>query len=301
MGAGDEVQLNSTRRRLFERIAAGTMPRPAPPAPRRAPLTLDSSDVGAFYDEVSRSLDSTAAGPWSLFLNLGYLAGPDDWSPIRLPGNTLDASSVKLVLEVVGTESLDGADILDVGAGRGGTIHTLLEYFQPRTVTGVELSPVAAAFNRRVNAGERAACVVGDAQHLPFSGNRFDAVTNIESSHCYPDRYAFYAEVQRVLRPGGVFLYSDLLPTESLPAYRAECDRLGFDLEHDRDITANVLGACDRIAKRRQESFANLGNDVLENFLAAPGSPTYEALRSGEQTFFVSHLRLRHRTGAPSA
>jgi SAM-dependent methyltransferase len=38
----------------------------------------------------------------------------------------------------------------------------------------------------------------------------FDAVINVEASHCYPSLPRFLAEVARVLRPGGHFLYADV-------------------------------------------------------------------------------------------
>ena len=49
----------------------------------------------------------------------------------------------------------------------------------------------------------------GDADNLPFADQSFDAVINIEASHCYPRLSHFLADVARVLRPGGHFLYVD--------------------------------------------------------------------------------------------
>ena len=63
---------------------------------------------------------------------------------------------------------------------------------------------------------------VGDAERMPFPDASFDAVVNVESSHCYPSMPAFLSEVRRVLRPGGHFLYADLRPRTDLPARRAE-------------------------------------------------------------------------------
>ena len=49
----------------------------------------------------------------------------------------------------------------------------------------------------------------GNAMSLQFAKNTFDAVVNVEASHCYPDLPHFFQEVLRVLRPGGYFLYAD--------------------------------------------------------------------------------------------
>ena len=63
--------------------------------------------------------------------------------------------------------------------------------------------------------------VQGDAQKLPFSAQSLDAVINVEASHCYPNFPGFLAEVARVLRPGGHFLYADFRFRPDLPAWES--------------------------------------------------------------------------------
>jgi ubiquinone/menaquinone biosynthesis C-methylase UbiE len=60
--------------------------------------------------------------------------------------------------------------------------------------TGVDLAPEAVAFSRRAHRRPGADFKVGDAEHLPFDDQSFDAVINIESSHTYPNLRAFLAE-----------------------------------------------------------------------------------------------------------
>ena len=251
-----------------------------------APLDTDHG-VGAFYDSVSTSLEATPLGQLSRFLNLGYVSGEGDRSPIVLPASTLDRASVKLVLEVIGDLDINGLDILDVGSGRGGTLGTLLSYFQPRSLIGVELSPVATAFARRSLPGANVQVIVGNAQALPFKGSAFDIVVNIESSHCYSNISQFYAEVRRVLRSHGTFLYCDLLDSAVLPARKQELHDLGLQIILERNITANVLASCDLVAQRRMSSFSSVGDSALQNFLAVPGSPTYVDLQTGTKQFFI--------------
>jgi ubiquinone/menaquinone biosynthesis C-methylase UbiE len=52
--------------------------------------------------------------------------------------------------------------------------------------------------------------VQGNAENLPFPGQSFDAVMNVQASLSYPSLPRFLAEVARILRPGGHFLYADL-------------------------------------------------------------------------------------------
>ena len=105
--------------------------------------------------------------------------------------------------------------MLDVGCGRGGTAALIAERFDA-DVTGVDLSPEAIAFCRRMHDSPRMRFEVGDAEHVPVDDRAFDVVTNVESSHTYPNLRAFFAEVSRVLVSGGVFLYTDLLPGAAL-------------------------------------------------------------------------------------
>lgn len=250
--------------------------------------TLDTDHgVGAFYDSVSTSLDATPLGELSRFLNLGYVEGWDDRSAIVLPASTLDRASVKLILEVIGNLDISGLDILDVGSGRGGTLGTLRSYFQPGFLVGVELSPAATAFARRSLPGVNVEMIVGNAEALPFMSEAFDTVVNIESSHCYSNISQFYAEVRRVLRPHGTFLYCDLLDSAVLPACKQKLNDLGLHIVLERNITANVLAACDLVARRRISSFSSVGDSTLQNFLAVPGSPTYVDLETGTKQFFI--------------
>jgi phthiocerol/phenolphthiocerol synthesis type-I polyketide synthase E len=283
--------LTGDRRRLLDRLAA---PRAAASTPSGAPAhaTPDArGGVATFYDAVTAELDATPAGPHAHFLNYGYLDGDDDRAVVPVPERTLDRTSVKLVLETLGDCPIDGRCILDVGCGRGGTVATLLRYFAPAAVVGVDISPAAIGFCRHTHVDPRASFLVGDAQALPFAGATFDVVTNVESSHCYPDVGAFYAEVRRVLAPGGCFLYTDLLATASLHARRASLARVGLVPEVTRDVTRNVLASCDLVAARRAAAFAAPDSDGLTDFLAVPGSAPYEEMRAGTATYVIWRLR----------
>lgn len=280
------------RRRLAGRLSVGTGASSVVDNDR-APSehVLDATSMAAFYDSVSDALDATPMGEWSRFLNYGYADSSDDRTVVELPPGTMDRASVKLVLELVGDVDLDGGRILDVGSGRGGTVATVLDHYAPRSVIGIELSRTAVAFCRRSVLDARATFVVGDAQRLPVAAESVDFVTNVESAHCYPEVRRFHAEVRRVLAPGGVFLYTDILPTASLTWRMDHLRSLGFALEVERNITRQVLLACDRIASRRQESFDSASDEVLRDFLAVEGSPTYEAMANGSSTYVIWRFR----------
>jgi len=103
------------------------------------------------------------------------------------------------VLEQIGR----GKRVLDVGC-LGGKFSKLIQE-QNNEVWGVEINPQAAA--RAESLGIRVK--VADAEEgLPFPDQSFDAVHAGELiEHLYDTKH-FFSEVARVLRPGGVFLFT---------------------------------------------------------------------------------------------
>jgi SAM-dependent methyltransferase len=289
--------LSARRRKLLRRLAARqpevqATGKPDSTGPSATGIPLTVPGISAFYDAITARLDATPVGPWSVFLNYGYCDGSNDQSVVTVPEHVVDRTSVKLVVELVGDCPIDGCHVLDVGCGRGGTVATLLRYYNPGVVVGVDLSPAAISFCRRSQPDRRARFEVGDAQCLTFPDSSFDIVTNLESSHCYPDVGTFYAGVRRVLRPGGTFLYTDLLTTSSLPARRAALAQLGLQLESERDVTPNVLRSCDLVAARRFAAFAGTGGSELDDFLAVPGSVHYKRMQSGDASYVMWRLKV---------
>ena len=233
-----------------------------------------------FYDDVSRRLDATSVGEASFFLNYGYISqGDRDEAVFEVPEGVFNANSVRLAHEVIGPTDLRDGRVLDVGCGRGGTVALLAEQYGAEA-TGVDLAPEAIAFCRQMHRHPRARFEVGDAENLAFEDGAFDAVINIESSHTYPNLRAFLAEVHRVLAPGGWFLYTDLLPVQRWAEVHVLLGAPRFALRQDRHISPHVLASCDEVAATRVKAFGE-ASAAIDNFLAVPGSPVYEQMRSG--------------------
>jgi ubiquinone/menaquinone biosynthesis C-methylase UbiE len=245
-----------------------------------------------FYNQVSTQLNQTIFGEYSYFLNYGYVStGSTDHSRVQLPKHSLNRNCVKLVLELVADCLLDGKRVLDVGCGRGGTVRTLKDLFSPSKIVGLDLCPEAIAFCRRTHQFKTVSFFEGDAEALPFPDHAFDVVTNVESSHSYPNRHAFYGEVYRVLSPGGYFLYTDVFSREQILENLKYLGQLGFNLEIERDITDNVLLSCDEIASFRVEAYdSKLDPAIRDIFLGVPGSTIYEDMRSRKSSYGIWRL-----------
>ena len=101
------------------------------------------------------------------------------------------------------------AQVLDIGCGGGANIARLLERTPDGHVSGLDYSPLSVQASREFNARAITAglcdVVEGDSGALPFEDGSFDLVTAFETVY-YWDIGAAFAEVARVLRPGGAFL-----------------------------------------------------------------------------------------------
>jgi SAM-dependent methyltransferase len=117
--------------------------------------------------------------------------------------------------ELADAAGLTAADhVLDAGCGIGGPARMLASRFGCQ-VTGIDLSPsfveAATYLTARCGLADRARFVEGDVLHLPFDGSTFDAVFLQHVAMNIADRASLYAELRRVLKPGGRFATYDIV------------------------------------------------------------------------------------------
>jgi ubiquinone/menaquinone biosynthesis C-methylase UbiE len=114
-----------------------------------------------------------------------------------------------------------GEDVLEVGPGYGATTDVLAESV-PK-LTAVEIDDDLAAMLTDRFAGNRSVAIVrGNATALEFADGRFSGAASFTMLHHVPtvalqDR--LFAEVARVLRPGGAFVACDSLASDELEAH----------------------------------------------------------------------------------
>ena len=265
------------------------------------PLTLEPNsrasqvklDIRSFYNGVNDQLNSTEFGKFSFFLNYGYV--PDhnpQVSQVKLPDHYINKNSVRLVLELIGDCDIAARRVLDVGCGRGGTIHVINKFFSPESTVGVDLSSAAIAFCKKNHRYAGVSFYEVDAEQLPFPDQSFDIVTNVESSHSYPNIHSFYQGVYRVLKPGGYFLYTDVMRESHLNEHVAYLQDNGFILDREQDITSNVLLSCDEIARARGQAFDSRADpETMSEFLAMPGSESYDLMNTGLMRYKIFRFR----------
>ncbi|OYW76186.1 MAG: SAM-dependent methyltransferase [Verrucomicrobia bacterium 12-59-8] len=237
-----------------------------------------------WYPYLTRRLRSEEV----LFLNYAFETDP----PVGLalePADEPNRASIQLYHHVATQVDLRGKDVLEVSCGHGGGASWLTRTLHPASYTGLDLNPTGIAFCRKRHHVSGLRFVQGDAQSLPFPPQTFDAVINVEASHCYPDFPGFLAKVARVLKTGGHFLYADFRFRDQWAEWEQAIAEAPLELVQTRDIRAEVLRGMEinavrseaLICQRLPKFLHSLGRD----FAGLPGARVYEALKSGELSY----------------
>lgn len=119
------------------------------------------------------------------------------------------------VARILEGSDIRGARILDVGCGLGAVDVLLVREHGAAKVTGIDLEPdlLAKARQRVARAGltGRIELLQVTPGPLRFDPESFDVVFSKDSIVQIPDKPALYAEICRVLVPGGRFIAGDWL------------------------------------------------------------------------------------------
>ncbi|MBD3167364.1 methyltransferase domain-containing protein [bacterium] len=203
------------------------------------------TDLGALFQSVSEN---------SGYYNLG-------WLPEGSLRSFRDGQR-ELVRNVANGLRLNpGAQVLDIGAGRGAPARYIADRFQVRVVALERLADQAEHGHHATDT-QRVDWIRGDAAALPFADDSFDGAVSIESAFHYPDRRAFLHETARVLRHGGRLALADIVIRQrykrhiyhnayrralaspglwTLQTYRDEFRIAGFRPQFACDLTPGVV------------------------------------------------------------
>ena len=228
-----------------------------------------------------------------LFLNYAFETEP----PLGVPlakSEERDRACIQLYHHVATQTAVEwaGREVLEVSCGHGGGASYLTRTFRPARYVGLDLNAAGVRFCRRRHAGVAGLEFVrGDAGALPFADGSFDVVVNVEASHCYPDFARFLAEVARVLRPGGRFLYADFRFADGgaieawerdLAAAPLRCvERRVINAEVKRGMDLNTARSLALIDRHLPRFMRGAGRD----FAGVKGSRVYEALAGGTLSY----------------
>jgi len=114
-----------------------------------------------------------------------------------------------------------GATVVDIGCGTGTDLLLAANAIGPRgRAIGIDMTD---AMLRKAQAGAAEAGLGnvelrrGDALDLPIESGSADVVLSNGVLNLVPDKRRAFSEVLRALRPGGRFLYADIVVASELP------------------------------------------------------------------------------------
>ena len=193
--------------------------------------------------------------------------------------------------------------VLDIGAGLAGAARLLASAIGCR-VDCLEMSPDycagAAMLNRLTGLEDRIEVQEGSALEMPFPDDSFDAVWMQNVGMNIADKRKLYAEIRRVLKPGGRFAFQELaagnvatshfpLPWATDPAHsflvsveemRSVLGESGFVAELLEDTSEDHLSRT--AANATPAAPGQLGLAVFVDNLAAKAGNARRSLEEGQ-------------------
>lgn len=235
------------------------------------------------------------------FMNYGFAELGSTTAKLNLNSNDeSERYCLQLYHHIASAIPLNDKDVLEVGCGRGGGSSFIKRYLNPKSMTGVDISDNNVNLCNQKYSISNLSFSHGDAEALKFADRSFDAVINVESSHCYRDISSFFTESFRVLRPDGYFLYADFRPQHEISGLLNQLQTAGFTLVKQESMTANVLAAMDlenhRKTKIIQDSIPKILHGLTSAFAGVKGTHYYQGFKNRDYEYFFYLLQKQELT-----
>jgi phosphoethanolamine N-methyltransferase len=196
---------------------------------------------------------------------------------------------------VAGVE-LAGKAVLDLGCGTGGITRFLAESYRPMSIVGIDIDRGLIARARKGAAdaglGESVTFRTVTPGPLPSADASFDVVFSKDAIVHIENKEALFAEIFRVLRPGGRVAASDWMsatdgPFSAAMAYYLQAEGLGFGMASPTRYRTAMAEAGFRDIRMvdRNEWYRPLAHREHD----ALAGPLYEQLVARVGRAFVDH------------
>lgn len=237
---------------------------------------FDSEKAAAYYDNaaISRFYETCWGGA---DIHIGRYASGDE---------TVAEASRAMTQHLLGLADLEaGRKVLDIACGFGGTLRMLAQL--GCQVKGIDISQNCVDHAREANAeaglDEKIDVAIGDFHNIDSAPDTWDAVVCQEAIIHSDDRPQVFAEVFRILRPGGVFAFSDILTGEAaditkveaafarlgasagatISSYQAMAHDAGFEVSHVEERQGDIRTHYDKLAAQLTEPLDGIDADAL--------------------------------------
>lgn len=169
------------------------------------------------------------------------------------------------------TDLQDGMTVLDLGSGAGIDVFIAAKAVTPTgKAIGLDMTDEMLA---RANANKaklgitNAEFVKGEIENMPIPSSTVDRIISNCVINLVPDKRKAFAEMYRVLKPGGKFTVSDIVSIGAIPA----------DVRRDLELWAGcVAGALDKeeyLSIVREAGFTDLAVVAEKPYTLEPGTP----------------------------
>lgn len=207
--------------------------------------------------------------------------------------------------------------VLDVGAGYGGAARWLAGKFGCH-VTCLNLSEAQNARNRMLSTEQdltdRIAVVDGSFEEIPAPDHGFELAWSQDAILHSGRREQVFNEVDRVLKPGGEFIFTDPMQADDCPPgvlqpvldrihldslgsfayYRQQAQRLGWEEVEVFDLTPQLVTHYSRVrqelAKRRESLAGKVSDEYIDRMIQGLGH-WIDAGDSGYLAWGILHFR----------
>lgn len=200
--------------------------------------------------------------------------------------------------------------VLDIGSGYGGAARRLVERFGCR-VTCVNVSEAENERNRELNqaAGlaDRIEVLDGTFEALPVDDVAVDFVWSQDAILHAGDRRRVLTEVDRVLKPGGRFVFTDPMQSDDCPEgvleailarihltdfgspnyYRHVAAELGWQELEFADHTDQLVNHYQRVLETTEAMHAELVKDISTEYLAQMKAGLQRWVDGGKQGYLA--------------
>jgi len=178
-----------------------------------------------------------------------------------------------------------GDKVLDIGCGVGGPLRRIA-HLTGAHVIGLTISQYQIQRAKMIGIPANCQFIQGDFMELPFEDNTFDHVYVIEAVCHAPEKAKCFAEVFRVLKPGGTFAGYDWCITDK------------YDKQNPEHIeTKRLIEEGDALPELKTthqliSDLKSVGFNIEESQIIPEGEiPWYQPLIGGDSFFSLDNFR----------
>ena len=174
--------------------------------------------------------------------------------------------------------NISGGDVLDIATSRGGFVEELQNHLGSYiSITGIDIDDQVLAAARNNFDEDSIQFLKMDAAHMGFENGRFDTVSASAALHHFPNVNQVLCEVERVLKPGGTFIFIEMHREAKTKAQQTvvQMHHWAADIDTSRGVYHNQT-----FTRQELVNFIEgmgLKNVTLHDFLKTDTDPMDEA------------------------